>query len=70
MVKLMKKFFTGDKVFAKVRGYPPWPARVSTRQGTALSRQNENLANRYREIVISSRPSSQEVQPQRERGTM
>ncbi|KAH0953673.1 hypothetical protein HN011_005098 [Eciton burchellii] len=28
MVKLMKKFFTGDKVFAKVRGYPPWPARV------------------------------------------
>lgn len=29
MVKLMKKFFTGDKVFAKVRGYPPWPAKVS-----------------------------------------
>ncbi|XP_020292587.1 PC4 and SFRS1-interacting protein isoform X2 [Pseudomyrmex gracilis] len=28
MVKLLKKFFTGDKVFAKVRGYPPWPARV------------------------------------------
>lgn len=28
MVKLHKKFFTGDKVFAKVRGYPPWPARV------------------------------------------
>lgn len=22
------KFGTGDKVFAKVRGYPPWPARV------------------------------------------
>ncbi|XP_011149488.1 PC4 and SFRS1-interacting protein isoform X3 [Harpegnathos saltator] len=28
MVKLLKKFFTGDKVFAKVRGYPPWPAKV------------------------------------------
>ncbi|CAL1688432.1 unnamed protein product [Lasius platythorax] len=28
MVKLVKKFFAGDKVFAKVRGYPPWPARV------------------------------------------
>ncbi|KAK0162946.1 hypothetical protein PV327_006672 [Microctonus hyperodae] len=28
MVKLMKKFLPGDKVFAKVRGYPPWPARV------------------------------------------
>ncbi|XP_012229688.1 PC4 and SFRS1-interacting protein isoform X2 [Linepithema humile] len=28
MVKLLKKFFSGDKVFAKVRGYPPWPARV------------------------------------------
>ncbi|RLU25645.1 hypothetical protein DMN91_001802, partial [Ooceraea biroi] len=28
MVKLTKKFVTGDKVFAKVRGYPPWPARV------------------------------------------
>ncbi|XP_032689560.1 PC4 and SFRS1-interacting protein isoform X3 [Odontomachus brunneus] len=28
MVKLLKKFFSGDKVFAKVRGYPPWPAKV------------------------------------------
>ncbi|XP_035718493.1 hepatoma-derived growth factor-related protein 2-like [Vespa mandarinia] len=28
MVKLLKKFFPGDKVFAKVRGYPPWPAKV------------------------------------------
>ncbi|XP_076391848.1 JIL-1 anchoring and stabilizing protein isoform X8 [Megachile rotundata] len=28
MVKLQKKFFAGDKVFAKVRGYPPWPAKV------------------------------------------
>ncbi|XP_017799117.1 PREDICTED: PC4 and SFRS1-interacting protein isoform X3 [Habropoda laboriosa] len=28
MVKLHKKFFAGDKVFAKVRGYPPWPAKV------------------------------------------
>lgn len=28
MVKLVKKFFAGDKVFAKVRGYPPWPAKV------------------------------------------
>ncbi|KAK2587117.1 hypothetical protein KPH14_002880 [Odynerus spinipes] len=28
MVKLLKKFFAGDKVFAKVRGYPPWPAKV------------------------------------------
>ncbi|XP_014478661.1 PREDICTED: PC4 and SFRS1-interacting protein isoform X2 [Dinoponera quadriceps] len=27
-MKLMKKFLTGDKVFAKVRGYPPWPAKV------------------------------------------
>lgn len=30
MVKLHKKFFAGDKVFAKVRGYPPWPAKVSS----------------------------------------
>lgn len=29
MVKLLKRFFSGDKVFAKVRGYPPWPAKVS-----------------------------------------
>lgn len=29
MVKLVKKFVVGDKVFAKVRGYPPWPAKVS-----------------------------------------
>lgn len=29
MMKLVKKFLPGDKVFAKVRGYPPWPARVS-----------------------------------------
>ncbi|XP_066588807.1 PC4 and SFRS1-interacting protein-like isoform X2 [Prorops nasuta] len=28
MVKLLKKFFAGDKVFAKVRGYPPWPAKI------------------------------------------
>ncbi|XP_015610277.1 PC4 and SFRS1-interacting protein isoform X2 [Cephus cinctus] len=28
MVKLLKKFLAGDKVFAKVRGYPPWPAKV------------------------------------------
>ncbi|XP_008556360.1 PC4 and SFRS1-interacting protein [Microplitis demolitor] len=28
MVKLMKKFVVGDKVFAKVRGYPPWPAKI------------------------------------------
>ncbi|XP_071581169.1 PC4 and SFRS1-interacting protein isoform X2 [Temnothorax nylanderi] len=28
MVKLLKRFFAGDKVFAKVRGYPPWPAKV------------------------------------------
>lgn len=27
-MKLIKKFLPGDKVFAKVRGYPPWPARV------------------------------------------
>ncbi|PSN51491.1 hypothetical protein C0J52_00737 [Blattella germanica] len=25
---MAKKFAPGDKVFAKVRGYPPWPARV------------------------------------------
>ena len=29
MVKVQKNFTTGDKVFAKVRGYPPWPAKVS-----------------------------------------
>ncbi|XP_076658594.1 JIL-1 anchoring and stabilizing protein isoform X2 [Halictus rubicundus] len=28
MVKFHKKFFAGDKVFAKVRGYPAWPAKV------------------------------------------
>jgi len=29
MKKAGKKFEVGDLVFAKVRGYPPWPARVS-----------------------------------------
>ncbi|TGZ56370.1 Hepatoma-derived growth factor, partial [Temnothorax longispinosus] len=29
MVKLLKRFFAGDKVFAKVRGYPPWPAKIN-----------------------------------------
>jgi len=26
---MAKKFNLGDKVFAKVRGYPPWPAKVT-----------------------------------------
>ncbi|XP_015516540.1 PC4 and SFRS1-interacting protein [Neodiprion pinetum] len=30
MVKLQRKFIAGDKVFAKVRGYPPWPAKVES----------------------------------------
>ena len=30
-----KTFEAGDLVFAKVRGYPPWPARVQ--QATAKS---------------------------------
>jgi hypothetical protein len=25
-----KNFNSGDLVFAKVRGYPPWPARVTS----------------------------------------
>lgn len=27
--RVQKKFARGDKVFAKVRGHPPWPAKVS-----------------------------------------
>lgn len=27
---MVKKFNPGDKVFAKVRGYPPWPAQVNS----------------------------------------
>jgi len=32
--KNVKTFEVGDLVFAKVRGYPPWPARVSNRSGS------------------------------------
>ncbi|KAJ8688319.1 hypothetical protein QAD02_024114 [Eretmocerus hayati] len=28
MVKLPKRFSVGERVFAKVRGYPPWPAKI------------------------------------------
>jgi hypothetical protein len=28
-----KSFSEGDLVFAKVRGYPPWPARVTSGSG-------------------------------------
>lgn len=27
-MKKAKQFNVGDKVFAKVKGYPPWPAKV------------------------------------------
>lgn len=29
-MKKVKSFNVGDKVFAKVKGYPAWPAKVST----------------------------------------
>lgn len=29
MAKKVKSFTVGDYVFAKVKGYPPWPAKVS-----------------------------------------
>lgn len=29
-MKKTKVFNSGDKVFAKVKGYPPWPAKVRT----------------------------------------
>ncbi|XP_011496080.1 PREDICTED: PC4 and SFRS1-interacting protein [Ceratosolen solmsi marchali] len=28
MVKLPKRFSVGERIFAKVRGYPPWPAKI------------------------------------------
>lgn len=42
MVKLMKRFFAGDKVFAKVRGYPPWPAKVSLCWDAAILAGGDN----------------------------
>ncbi|XP_008215111.1 PC4 and SFRS1-interacting protein isoform X3 [Nasonia vitripennis] len=30
MVKLPKRFSVGERVFAKVRGYPPWPAKIES----------------------------------------
>ncbi|XP_058798451.1 PC4 and SFRS1-interacting protein isoform X2 [Phymastichus coffea] len=30
MVKLVNKFSVGERVFAKVRGYPPWPAKIES----------------------------------------
>ncbi|XP_019881907.2 lens epithelium-derived growth factor isoform X2 [Aethina tumida] len=32
-MKLEKTFNAGDKVFAKIKGYPPWPAHVQAKEG-------------------------------------
>ena len=29
-MKQEKRFNIGERIFAKVRGYPPWPAKVSS----------------------------------------
>ncbi|XP_050307778.1 PC4 and SFRS1-interacting protein [Anthonomus grandis grandis] len=44
MVKILK-YKVGDKVFAKVKGYPPWPAKV-------VGEQNANTKNRKLNVVF------------------
>lgn len=45
-MKNAKAFSVGDKVFAKVKGYPAWPAKVSFHIFQYVSyKSNHNITN-------------------------
>lgn len=50
MAKKPKSFGIGDLVFAKVKGYPPWPAKVSYTVDKAVQHRRARLRANARAI--------------------
>ena len=48
-----KTFEAGDLVFAKVRGYPPWPARVQQATAKSGSKYQVFFFGKTLEMLIS-----------------